>query len=70
MMLITRVDPFTGETNQMTLDVTREQINEIEKPGHMRRCVQDIFPKLTPDEREFILTGITPESWDELFKER
>jgi hypothetical protein len=66
MMLLTRIDPFTGKTNEMTLDVTREQMNEFEKPGHMRRNVQEIFPHLSPDEREFLLTGITPESWDTL----
>lgn len=25
--------------------------------------IQDAFPELTPDEREFILTGITSEEW-------
>jgi len=54
----------------MTLDVTRAQIDEFEQPGHMRRNVQDIFPHLNPDEREFLLTGIMPETWNELFKER
>jgi hypothetical protein len=27
------------------------------------------MPHLTPDEREFIMTGITEEEWDELFSE-
>lgn len=31
--------------------------------------IQDAFSFLTPDEREFILTGITKEEWDETFKE-
>lgn len=29
--------------------------------------IQDAFPTLSADEREFLLTGITPEEWDELF---
>lgn len=29
--------------------------------------IQDAFPYLTEDEREFILTGITADEWDELF---
>jgi len=29
--------------------------------------VQDCFPDLTTDEREYIINGITPEAWDELF---
>lgn len=31
--------------------------------------IQDAFPFLTDNEREFILTGITAEEWDELFGE-
>jgi len=31
--------------------------------------VQDAFRNLTASEREFILTGITPEEWDAMFKE-
>jgi hypothetical protein len=31
--------------------------------------IQDAFPTLTADEREFILTGITSEEWDEIFPE-
>ena len=29
--------------------------------------VQDAFPKLDDDTREFMLTGLSPEEWDELF---
>lgn len=32
--------------------------------------VQDAFPYLSSDEREFILTGITPEEWNQVFGER
>ena len=29
--------------------------------------IQDAFPYMTPEEREFLLTGTTPEEWNELF---
>lgn len=29
--------------------------------------IQDAFPHLTPDQREFLLTGIIPSEWDELY---
>jgi|TARA_R110002020_G_C16209985_1_gene766920 hypothetical protein len=47
----------------MYLDVTGEQI-ERWVAGEL---VQDVMPNLTPEEREFIMTGITPEEWDESF---
>jgi len=62
MMLITRKDPFTGVVNEMTLDITRKQLDRWEKGGEL---IQNVFPTLSPDEREFLMTGITPDSWDE-----
>lgn len=29
--------------------------------------MQEAFPYLTPDEREFLMTGLTPEEWEEIF---
>jgi hypothetical protein len=34
-----------------------------------RKMIQDAFPHLTKDEREFFLSGSTPEEWDAAFKE-
>lgn len=31
--------------------------------------IQDAFKDLSSSEREFLMTGITPEEWKELFKE-
>lgn len=31
--------------------------------------IQNAFPELTPDQREFIMTGITPAEWGEIFKD-
>lgn len=31
--------------------------------------IQDAFPQLSADEREFIKTGLTPDDWDLLFPE-
>ena len=64
-MKIKRVSPITGKINVMDLDVVTEQIVRWEK-GEL---IQDVFPKLTADEREFIKTGITPEDWNEMFGE-
>ena len=62
-MRVTRVSPLSNKVNQMYLDVTGEQI-ERWVAGEL---VQDVMPNLTPEERQFIMTGITPEEWDESF---
>ena len=31
--------------------------------------IQDAFPELTDDQREFILSGMTPAEWDKAFSE-
>lgn len=35
----------------------------------IRPHIQEVFPYLTTDEREFLLTGMTPEEWNRLFGE-
>lgn len=62
-MAITRQSPFTGKKATMMLDVTADQIADW-KSGTL---IQDAFPNLSADEREFIKTGITPEDWDNMF---
>lgn len=63
-MLITRKSPFTGTTHTMNIDVTLEQLKDWQ--GGM--LIQNAMPNLTADEREFIMTGITADEWDETFK--
>lgn len=64
-MIITRKDPFTGKTNTMDLDITEDQI----EAWHAGQLIQNAFPKLDADQREFLMTGIMPDSWDEKFGE-
>ena len=64
-MDITRRSPITREVRTLDLPVTREQIAAW-KGGEL---IQKAMPHLSDDEREFIMTGITSEEWDTLFKE-
>lgn len=66
-MLITRRSPHTHKELTLDLPVTEEQMAEWNGPHHTRRLIQDIFPNLTPAEREFIQTGYTQEDWDAMF---
>lgn len=61
-MQITRTNPFTGKTNTRDLDVTEAQLVAYYEEGVL---LQDAFPNLSADDREFIKTGI--DNWDEMF---
>ena len=60
MMLITKTSVMTGEKNEMLLPVTNEQIERWQN-GEL---VQNVFPHLSPSEREFLISGVTPEEWN------
>jgi hypothetical protein len=65
-MLIKRTSITTGITREKDLDVTPEQMMKYEtKQG----LIQNIFKNLNADDREFIKTGMTPEEWDDIFKD-
>ena len=64
-MLITRKSLISGNINSMSLPITEEQYNAWEQGT----LVQVAMPHLSPDEREFVMTGITPEEWAETFGE-
>jgi hypothetical protein len=50
----------------MYMDISAEQVEEWNRPAGERRLIQDIFPNLTQDEREFIMTGYTPQDWKKM----
>ena len=64
-MIVTRRNIFTGQERSLDLDVTQEQLNRW-KNGEL---IQKVFPDLSTDEREFLMTGIIGEEWNELTEE-
>jgi hypothetical protein len=64
-MLVTRTSNVTGVTRTLDLPVTEEQLAAHKSGTH----AQNAFPDLSADLREFIISGITPEEWDKLFKD-
>ena len=62
-MLIAKTSSLTSRTHEMEIDVSDKQI-ALWLEGAL---IQDVMPNLSPDEREFIMTGITPAEWDEAF---
>jgi hypothetical protein len=60
-MNVTRMSMLDGTINSMEIDVTQAQLDAYELSDLL---LQDAFPDLPAEEREFIKTGITPESWE------
>lgn len=63
-MLVTKISMFSGSENTMDLPITEEQLTRWKSE---KLLVQDVFPNLTPDQREFLMTGVTPQEWDQMF---
>lgn len=63
---MTRRSVLSGRQNSMILDASDEQLNRYFNNNEL---IQNVFPNLNADEREFILTGSTPEEWNNAFPE-
>lgn len=65
-MLVIKKSIISGATNSREIDVSRETLEAWEAGGIL---IQDAFPHLSADDREFLVSGITPEEWEEHFSE-
>lgn len=61
-MIITKTSPMTGMINTMDVSVTEVQIMRWQRG----MLIQDAMPDLSVDEREFIMTGMTPADWEKM----
>ena len=68
-MLITRISQISKTHNSMELDITYEQLDRVNNRHLSKELIQDIVPNLSKEEREFLITGITPKEWNELFNQ-
>jgi len=62
-MLITKTSPISGKQHTMEIPVTQQQIDAWER-GEL---IHKAMPEVPAELREFILSGITPEEWNDLF---
>ncbi len=61
-MNITRVSMLTGVERTLDIPVTFDQLYNWS--GGM--LIQDAIPNISSDEREFIMTGITSDEWEDV----
>lgn len=59
---VRRTSQLTGITRDRFINVDPDQIVLFNRGA----LVQEAFPQLSAEEREFLLTGITGEEWDEM----
>ena len=65
-MLVTRISSFTGKMHTSDVAISIEQLSELSNPSRKRR-IQEICSDLNADDREYLLTGVTPEEWTAVF---
>lgn len=67
-MKISRISNLTGEYNTREISITLDQYNDWQnaRENGESRFVQDEFGHLSEGDREFLITGITEEEWENL----
>lgn len=62
-MIIEKVSSLTGVTHRREINCTPSQIKSWEDGA----LIQNAMPHLSEDDREFLISGSTPEEWEEMF---
>ncbi len=62
-MRVYMTSPRTGVQNSRDIDVTPEQWRKWRHGTN----IQNVMPNLSPEDREFLMTGYTPEDWAAIF---
>lgn len=68
-MKISRISNLTGAYHTREIDITLDQYNDWQNANENddNRFVQNAFRHLSADDREFLISGIAPEEWDNAF---
>jgi len=63
-MLVTKQSAITGITRTMDLPITQEQLDS----WHKGVLAPIAFSNLSDSEREFLITGVTEDDWDDNYR--
>lgn len=69
MVVVERASVLTGKVRLLDIDISEAEFEAGLSRWLLGGLVQDAFPGMTADEREFWLTGIVPEEWAEMLGE-
>ena len=70
IMLVTMTSSISGTQATLEINVTEEQLDRVLNRRANGELIQNIVPHLPQEEREFLISGITPQEWNNLFGER
>lgn len=65
-MDITKFNPLTQKHRTIDIPIKPEHLERFNNGEH----IQDVAPYLSPSEREFIVSGILGDEFDDLFQEQ
>lgn len=65
-IIVKRKSPFSGQLNSMEINTTEEELKAYYEGSEP---IQNVLGHLSDNEREFIMTGITPKEWDAMCAE-
>tara|TARA_R100001460_G_scaffold44205_5_gene80866 strand:+ start:177 stop:416 length:240 start_codon:yes stop_codon:yes gene_type:complete len=65
-VLVHKKSMVSGRVNSMLLPLRQGQIEYWLESG---KLIQDVMPDLDDNQREFLMSGITPEEWNNMFGE-
>jgi hypothetical protein len=66
-VIVTNSSPFTGESNSLIIPMSYESFMAAFNKWQGGEHIQNAFSLLNADLREFLMTGITPDEWNETF---
>ena len=66
---VASVSPFSGSRNEMILSISYDEWKVAYDKWTSGTLIQNAFPTLDDGEREFLMTGITPDQFDNMFEE-
>ena len=61
---VSRISNFSGKMNTMTLPIKPVEFYRLKRQWDKGEYITDVYTMLNPDEREFMISGMTPEEWN------
>ena len=68
-IIYVKTSQLTGVKHRREIPMNKTAFMKAHNAWNDGMLIQDAFPGLSAEDREFIMTGITPDEWDSIFGE-